>query len=239
MRSPGPKFEKLEIFRSRPAARFAGRFLLFCSLFLLLRLALAGGARATPGAASGDIAFTSATPSPSVAIADFDGDSRPDLASVQTGAGFSGGARYWIQLQLSAAGRQSIQLAAPAGGLLIEARDVNGDHALDLVLSTAWLQQPVAIFLNDGHGNFSRAALSAFPAAFHQSKTNWRSNFAQEASVVATPPQSREGVCPEARGWCHGRFAVSLIPAGNSGFLCSPLLLSHAGRAPPSQAFLI
>ena len=27
----------------------------------------------------------------------------------------------------------------PSGGLLIEARDVNGDHSVDLILSTAWL----------------------------------------------------------------------------------------------------
>src|SRR5271170_3994083 len=69
--------------------------------------------------------------------------------------GFVGRTNYSVQLHLSSVGQHSIQLVAPAGGLQIEARDVNGDDAIDLVLTTAWLKQPVAIFLNDGHGSFS------------------------------------------------------------------------------------
>jgi hypothetical protein len=91
------------------------------------------------------------------AIADLDGDLRPDLANIQTGRSDVSQTDYWIQLQLSAAQRQTILVVAPTGGLQIVARDVNGDHALDLVLTTAWLKEPVAILLNDGHGVFPRA----------------------------------------------------------------------------------
>jgi hypothetical protein len=52
---------------------------------------------------------------------------------------------------------------APTGGLLIEARDVNGDHAVDLVLRTGWLRQHKAIRLSDGHGSFSRVEPTASP----------------------------------------------------------------------------
>src|SRR5215469_1885540 len=45
-----------------------------------------------------------------VAIADLDGDIRPDFATVGAGLDRSGNTNYWIQLQLSAAGRQSIRL---------------------------------------------------------------------------------------------------------------------------------
>ena len=86
------------------------------------------------------------------AIADFDGDVRPDLASIRAGSSSAGNTNYWIQLQLSTAGQQFIQLVAPAGGLRIEARDVNGDHAPDLVFATAWLSQPVAIKSAFGRG---------------------------------------------------------------------------------------
>src|SRR6202043_727763 len=92
----------------------------------------------------------------SFSIGDFDGDSNPDLASVQAGQSDLTRTDYWVQLQLSVRGRQSFQIVAPIGGLQIVSRDVNGDHALDLVLTTTWLRRPVAILLNDGHGNFSR-----------------------------------------------------------------------------------
>jgi hypothetical protein len=137
-----------------------------CTL-LILSLIGAGGA-----AANADVhkaPTTAARPGAAFAIADFDGDRRPDLASVQSGPNGSSTTDYRIQLQLSETGRQSIQVLAPAGGLWIEARDVNGDDAVDLVLSTAWSRQPVAIFLNDGRGNFSRTKTSAFPGAFHRS----------------------------------------------------------------------
>ena len=75
-------------------------------------------------------------PGDQLAISDFDGDLRPDFARVQAGASTPYGTDYWIQLQLSAARRQSIRLVAPVGGLQSEARDVNGDHAVDLVLSS-------------------------------------------------------------------------------------------------------
>ena len=86
-----------------------------------------------------------------IAIADFDGGLRPDKSGIQAAQSDSSPADYWIQLQLSAAGWQSIRGVGPVGGFLIEARDVNGDHAVALVLSTAWRRQPVTILLNDGH----------------------------------------------------------------------------------------
>src|SRR5208283_2221452 len=70
------------------------------------------------------------------AIADLDGDLRPDLADVQIGRSDLSFTDYWIQLRLSAAGPQTILVVAPSGGLQIAARDVNGDHAIDLVLTT-------------------------------------------------------------------------------------------------------
>jgi hypothetical protein len=97
------------------------------------------------------------------AVADFDGDLRPDLAHIQIGRSDAALTDYWVQLQLSGAGQQSILVVAPSGGLQISVRDVNGDDAPDLVLTTSWLKTPVAILLNDGRGGFSRKEPSAFP----------------------------------------------------------------------------
>jgi hypothetical protein len=175
-------------------------------------------------------------PRPQFAIADFDGDHRPDLVSIQAGQNASGTNSYGIQLHLSAVGRLSIRLVAPTGGLLIEARDVNGDHAVDLVLATAWFRQPAGILLNDGHGSFSRVEPSVFPGAFSESTTKWASCSDQAVDVVGVLPQSRFGVCSEARTLPHSRPAADSISSpSRAGFHLGFFLISPAGRAPPFE----
>jgi hypothetical protein len=173
------------------------------------------------------------SPGPQLAITDFDGDLRPDLASVQAEATASGGTDYWIQLQLSASGRQSIRLVAPAGGLLIEARDVNGDHAVDLILSTSF-REPVAVFLNDGHGSFSRVTPSAFPGAFDTPLTSWVSASDQAMHTAAVPAQLRLGICRTAKAFTNIQSNADLIPCSHAGFTLDSFLVSQAGRAPPA-----
>jgi hypothetical protein len=216
--------------------RCAGRRLFFPAPALLLFLALLGGsAVAAPGTGAQTAPVSTGGPGSSFAIADFDGDHRPDLANVQTGRADSSFTDYRIQLQLTAAGRQFLQVFAPTGGLQIAARDVNGDQAVDLVLTTAWLKQPVAVFLNDGHGGFSRVEPAAFPGAFSDSTTNFARAPGAAADVVALPPQSRSGIHAEARELSDFRLLANLIPVSSFGFVFGSFPISHAGRAPPSE----
>ena len=208
------------------------RHVLFRLLILWLLLGLVGSSAAAEVDVQRPLAASPGHGLP-FAIADFDGDLRPDFASIQAGPNSSGSTDYWIQVQLSAAGRQSMRVVAPTGGLLIEARDVNGDHAVDLVLSTAWRRQPVAIFLNDGHGSFSRVESIAFPGAFSESTTKWTSNCEQATEAIGVPPQSGVGIWPEPSDLPHGRSRTGSIPPSSSGFLVSSFLISYAGRAPP------
>ena len=171
------------------------------------------------------------------AIADFDGDLHPDLASIEAGGSKSGSANYRIQLRLSSVGRQFIQLTAPRGGLVIEARDVNGDHAVDLVLATAWSGQPVAVFLNDGHGSFSRAEPDAFPEAFASSSGDCASTTSQGTDSVCIPPQPGSGICAGKNDSRRDDSLEGFIRPASNGLTASPLLLSHAGRAPPSDIY--
>lgn len=171
------------------------------------------------------------------ALADFDGDVRPDLASVQTASSGEGLTKYSIQLRLTKAGIQSISLVAPAGGLWIEARDVNGDHAIDLIFTTAWLKQPVAILLNDGHGRFSRAEPKTFPAAFRDSSQNWASQAESltDALGVASSPNVT-GI-----SWLCW---TAPLPANTFGFGSRASRVSNlqfrtrGGRAPPLVVFV-
>lgn len=199
------------------------------SIFAGLVLASAFGA---------DLQSTSPSPAGTglpFAFADLDGDRRPDLAAVQVGRSDASLTDYWIQLQLSAAGRQTILVVAPTGGLQIAVRDVNGDNALDLVLTTTWLGQPVAILLNDGHGGFSRVDPTAFPGAFSESKTCWGSSTYEAPDSVGLPSQWRDGICTAGAHLPHSGSRVVGIPASNCGFPLSPFIISHSGRAPPSE----
>jgi len=179
-------------------------------------------------------------PGPQFAIADFDGDVHPDLASIDAMVDGSGVTDYWIQLQLSAAGPQSIRLAGPAGGLLIEARDVNGDDAVDLVLATAWLRQPVAILLNNGHVGFLRVQPTAFPGAFAGSRADWHRASEQLADVLGLPSQAPSGSCHKVGGLLRGPSPTNRPLFSGFGFLANSCPISHAGRAPPSEvAYLL
>lgn len=179
--------------------------------------------------------MASVGPGTSFAIADFDGDQLPDLASVEGDQVGSASTNYSIQFHLSAYGRQVIQLVAPPGGLQIEARDVNGDHAVDLVLTTAWFKHPVAVLLNDGHGRFSRAQPSEFPGAFTDSKRGWSSSSNQASEAIGIPPQSRSGICSDATNLPDVRGTTAALRASPSGFPLDSFLIAYAGRAPPSE----
>lgn len=207
---------------------------LVCRLLgLLFLVAFVAGTAAGSDIQSAPV--SSVGPSLPLAIADFDGDLRPDLAGVQIGRSDVGRTDYWIQLQLSATGRQTIRVIAPAGGLQIAARDVNGDHALDLVLTTSWFKEPVAILLNDGHGSFTRVDPTVFPEAFTESKTSWGSLALRAPDAVGVPPQSRAGIFSAMARLPHAGSQVGAVPALNCRFLLSAFLISHPGRAPPSE----
>jgi len=231
VRNSAPKFDPLKVLSDCSAARCY----LIRSLLLLLFLGLVGASAAS----NTDVQKTPVTsigPGLSFAIADFDGDLRPDVARVQTGGSDFSRTDYWIQLQLTTARSQSFRVVASIGGLQIAARDVNGDHAVDLVLTTALLNQPVAILLNDGNGNFTRAAPSAFPGAFSESEANWALGGHQVTDAVGVPPQSRPGIFLETWALPYPKTQADFTPLSTKGLFLSPFLTSLLGRAPPSQS---
>jgi hypothetical protein len=168
------------------------------------------------------------------AIADFDGDTRPDLAIVQAGVGGSRDTHYWIVFQLSGGSRQTLGLTAPTGGLQITSGDVNGDSFLDVVVTTAWTNRPVAILLNDGQGNFRTSKPSAFPGAFATSEKSWAATTDEikDATAVLFPRYS-SGNCPEGSSFSLPRKVMRLFVPEPSRNLPHRPVVSFLGRAPP------
>lgn len=202
-----------------------------CALVFACLLCGAALAADVPGAPTASFG-----PSQSFSVADFDGDSKPDLASVQYGTSDSSRTAYGIQLQLSAAGSQFFQITAPIGGLQIVSRDVNGDNALDLVLTTTWLRQPVAILLNDGHGSFTRVDPDAFPEAFSESGTTWNPTMDNATDAVGISSQSREDICSKSEFFLYRWSQSGSIASLESRLSHAHFLLSHSPRAPPFES---
>jgi FG-GAP-like repeat len=169
------------------------------------------------------------------AIADFDGDRRPDLATVQSGEGSSWDTHYWIAFQLSRGPRQILGITAPTGGLRITSRDVNGDSFLDVVVTTAWTNQPVAVLLNDGKGNFRASSPSAFPRAFtasEKSKVSTTDEVKDATAVLLS--RYPTGNCPEDSRFSSPRNVTGLLVLRASRNLPYCPVVSFLGRAPPS-----
>ena len=172
------------------------------------------------------------------AIADFDGDSKPDLATVEIeNSGSSSITKYSIRFRLTLGASQNFGVSAPAGGLQIVARDVNGDDALDLLVSTAWLHQEIAVLLNDGHGNFTLAEPAAFPNGIWKSETvcDWGATPLCDSAALMRSEYSAEELGARNQFHClqsqPGRDSLP-GPFGKSRLL----LFSLLGRAPPAFA---
>ena len=106
-----------------------------------------------------------------LAVADFTGDSNPDIATIELDRFDRSSAQYLVEIQLTEGGHQSLRLTAPPGGLFITPKDVTGDGTLDLVVRAVGFQLPVAVFINDGCGHFSAREPSRFANAIRDVPT--------------------------------------------------------------------
>jgi hypothetical protein len=168
------------------------------------------------------------------AVADFDGDRRPDLATVHVGQSSFWVTHYWIAFQLSGGSRQTLGIAAPTGGLQITSRDVNGDDFLDVIVTTAWTNQPVAVLLNDGQGNFTASKPSTFPGAFTTSEKSWAS-LTDEVKDATAVVLSRYplGNCSVDGRFSSPRNVTRLLVLWAPSNSPLSALVSFLGRAPP------
>ena len=218
----------------REAPSLSGRLArLFCAL-VFIGFAVA----AAPQALAQSQPVLSVSLDAPFAFSDFDGDLRPDLAVVQAGRSDPSLTDYWVQFHLTAVGLHSIRVVAPTGGLQIAARDVNGDHVPDLVLTTSWRKLPVAILLNDGHGSFSLADPAAYPEAFRGSKTGWIGSALPELDCFGVLSQSPTGACPSAARLPYLGSPVRATRPSDCRFPLARGLIPHRGRAPPPELLL-
>lgn len=223
----------LNIRDPRPCACHAVVTLLLLASFLF-SVAPAAVAR-VPARGTGGAAISGPLAS-QFAISDFDGDSRPDLASVHVGQSGPRETRYSIDFQLTSGLSQRFDFIAPIGGLALASEDVNGDTFPDLVVTAYWTRQPVAILLNDGRGNFTPAQPAAFPQAFsfNESFAVCRGVFITDSAALASRDLS-SGYCERLERLAAPASQSLLSASTNSQFRLFTASAAWLGRAPPHQ----
>ena len=185
---------------------------------------------------TGDISDSSSAIPLGLALADFTGDSHPDLATIKLDRFVSSDAQYVIEIQLTEGGHQSLRLTAPARDLVITPQDVTGDGTLDLVVRVVGSRSPIAVFLNDGCGHFSAKEPTRFAQSL-QDLPGGPEFAAQQASfgvaVAATGPYTAE--CQHSsRRPLHEKRGSLLF--GNDGTPSRLLSSFGSNRAPPALA---
>lgn len=169
-----------------------------------------------------------------IVIADFDGDERPDMATVSVARVDSQGTAYFIRFRFSQAPGSDFGLTARGGGLDLSQRDVNGDSILDLVVSTALDSKMVAVLLNDGHGRFSLASPAAFPALITESFFYVQVPFepSHDLSALAMP-RLLFGEEPRQLHYSGAPKASRVRGNGTEKNVRKGIFFRHLGRSPP------
>jgi len=218
-------------FRDNPsAARAIGRALLMLCVVVGVSCRADAAGDSTRHSQSSTLGINSF-----FAIADFDGDQKPDLAIVEVQKSSSSRiTQYSIRFQLTAGVSQVFGVTAPSGGLQIVARDLNGDNALDVLVTTSLQHEQVAVLLNDGHGKFRLADASDFPAAIQENDRRWNSGtilLCDSSALIRIEYPAGELGC-ESKFDGPQSYFKSARPFDSQGS-AKPSLFSLLGRAPP------
>ena len=169
--------------------------------------------------------FALAQGSTHFAIADFDGDLRPDLAMIRVTRYGAPQTEYSLELKFSTGARAPIGLIGPAGGLEVYPQDVNGDHIADLVITSVMDAKFVAILLNDGKGNFTQVDRASYP---HVGKRTNSSLLAPAGPTIYPFARQSRNSCgdeaPPSSGQLHQQNSFALAQLSASYETCFFLL---------------
>jgi hypothetical protein len=94
-------------------------------------------------------------------VADFDGDRKPDLVSVRSWGDSDAVPGNEPRMHASPMGQGAFSVSAGIPTQRLRARDLDGDKDRDVVLENLF-SVPLAVWINDGAGNFHRGNLDDY-----------------------------------------------------------------------------
>jgi hypothetical protein len=166
-------------------------------------------------------------------LADLDGDRRADFAFSSPQGVVNGAYRYRVDVYLATGSGTTFDVDSKAsGGLHISARDVDGDHDLDLVITSQFGHEPVGVWINDGHGQFTQDHAGAYAEGIWQETDRC-------LETPNTPSRLAQQLVNPTGGWAlPQRHLTTLILSEELHVAAdyrslTPLNLGNPLRAPP------
>ena len=211
----------------------------FRASVFLFAIAVPWGLLALPRSSAAPAAFNDSPAGASWTLGDFDGDGLADLltSSIETLGPSGYGHRIQIRSGSGAAIGASFQVFGSTPGLTVLARDIDGDHDLDLIVSNSYSSRPIGVWINDGHGVFTQADEKAYDRSL------WTWPGASFTTPVAAPRRSVS--CVHERRPPAVVLAVSSslsVPAAHGSPVSPrdiprprPMLGPFSPRAPPAS----
>jgi hypothetical protein len=169
-------------------------------------------------------------------LARLDKDSRLDTAISRVEGRNAQGYVYRIDLTLSSGTRVgSFTVSADSRwGINITPRDVDGDHDLDLVITTAFSRQPVGIWINDGNGTFAEGDPDDYSDSIWLEESCITSQDPADILVSPAFEKSRQLFSLAIGGWIQPQPDPAFTgPAENWAVYHNSHITLQPSRAPP------
>lgn len=167
-------------------------------------------------------------------VMDFDGDHSIDLATVieqQIG----GDVHYTVQLYLASGAEQSVDVAAPAGGLQIEMHDLTGDKIPnDLVLRPALLRWLPTMLLNDGHDHFAVIISGTSPSSISNGQELASRPNDARGTIALLSAGFKAGRTVQGRGFLDPFVQANYLVPARQPSAKNPCDSPSFGRPPPA-----
>jgi hypothetical protein len=100
----------------------------------------------------------------STIIGDFDTDGRPDVAVADHAGRSTGRYEYRLEFRVSGQRWRHVTFVSVHDAVTIRAADVDRDDDLDVIIGVPLTGETIAVWINDGHGNFSAGTTHQVPA---------------------------------------------------------------------------
>ncbi len=125
---------------------------------------------------------------PTLAIADLDSDSKPDGAVLVDSGQFRGVHHFNIELHFAGRNNAGIAFQSNEPVLSVSAWDIDHDGDIDLVVERAFTHERLQVWLNDGHGNFSKGRMEDFPSDVQPPRQQLNSSETIDSPVLSFSP---------------------------------------------------